>query len=269
MRSTPPSCGWRGSPSGRAESASPRVFVSVTHSWARPNSRSETKNLAGKHLLEGLTAASRAGGDFGWEVAHHPYPQNLFEPRFWNDSLAMFGFDTPQITFKNVEVLPAWLRRPENLVDGQPRGVILSEQGFHTPEGGDGEEVQAAAYALAHHRIERIGGIDAFILHRHVDVRGEGGLLLGVRHLAPRDGSKPYGERKRSWFTFASRPHAGLPLGEPLRPRPRRLHRLVRSRSPAGPVPRAGPRVGGLRQARRRSLRPARARRPGPLSPHA
>lgn len=186
----------------RSRASEPPVYVSLTHSWARMNSLLPEKNLAGKVLLEGLTRASRAGGDFAWAVAHHPYPQNLFEPRFWNDQMALYGYDTPMITFKNIELLPEWLRREENLVNGEARRVILSEQGFHTPDGDDGEEVQAAAYALAFHRIERTPGIDAFILHRHVDVRGEGGLLLGVRGLKPLDGSAPYGPKKKSWETF-------------------------------------------------------------------
>ena len=46
--------------------------------------------------------------------------------------------DTPRITFKNLEVLTEYLRRPELLYKGQPRRVILSEQGFHTPDGPDG-----------------------------------------------------------------------------------------------------------------------------------
>lgn len=178
----------------------PGVFVSLTHSWARPNSRAELKNCAGKDLLVRLTELSRAGGDFGWDVAYHPYPQNLFEPRFWNDQMAMFGYDSPMITFKNIEVLPAFLNRPDMTYHQEPRRVIFSEQGFHTPEGKDGERVQAAAFALAYHRIRQTPGIDAFILHRHVDVEGEGGLLLGVRGLSPGPGK--LGKKKRSWQVF-------------------------------------------------------------------
>src|SRR5205085_122046 len=46
--------------------------------------------------------------------------------------------------------------------------------------GDDGERVQAAAYAAAYYRIDRIPGIDAFILHRQIDAAGEGGLHLGL-----------------------------------------------------------------------------------------
>ena len=61
----------------------------------------------------------------------------------------------------------------------------MSEQGFHTPKGPEGETIQAAAYCYAYKKIEALDGIDAFILHRHVDNAHEGGLLLGLRGLQP------------------------------------------------------------------------------------
>ena len=66
------------------------------------------------------------------------------------------------------------------LHNGNPRRVILSEQGFHTPDGPEGEQLQAAAYCLAWNQVNRDCGIDAFILHRHVDHKHEGGLRLGL-----------------------------------------------------------------------------------------
>ena len=55
---------------------------------------------------------SAAEGDFDWAIAYHPYPQNLFDPRVWADTEATFTFDTPKITYKNLEVLDAWVRQP-------------------------------------------------------------------------------------------------------------------------------------------------------------
>ncbi|HTD64920.1 MAG TPA: DUF5722 domain-containing protein, partial [Candidatus Limnocylindria bacterium] len=94
---------------------------------------------------------------------------------------------TPRITFKNIELLPDYLRRSELLYNGQPRRIILSEQGFHTPKGTNGEAIQAASYCYAYKKIERLDGIDSFILHRHVDHKAEGGLLLGLRGFTPND----------------------------------------------------------------------------------
>jgi hypothetical protein len=77
-------------------------------------------------------------------------------------------------------VLLEFLQRPELKFGDESRRVILSEQGFHTPDGADGEQLQAAAYCYAWKKVQSLKGIDAFILHRHVDHAHEGGLRLGL-----------------------------------------------------------------------------------------
>jgi hypothetical protein len=174
----------------RRQSSWARVYLSLEHHWnVRYDAKSDRTSFAGRPFLEHFARRAKADGDFDWHVAFHPYPENLFEPRFWNDKTATPNvLTTPRITFKNIELLPAYLRRPELLYNGQPRRIILCEQGFHTPKGTNGEIVQAAAYAYAYKKIEALEGIDSFILHRHVDHKDEGGLLLGLRGYTPRDG---------------------------------------------------------------------------------
>lgn len=165
-----------------------RVYVSLDHHWGiRYPAGDETQCFAGKELIDYLarTARSESEGDFDWHLAYHPYPENLFEPRFWNDQSALQTPDTPRITFKNLEVLTQYLQREELLFEGKPRRVILSEQGFHTPDGPDGEAIQAAAYCAAYRKVAALDGVDAFILHRHVDHPHEGGLRLGLRRFLP------------------------------------------------------------------------------------
>jgi hypothetical protein len=171
----------------RRQASWPRVYVSLEHHWnIRYPAGDEQQSFPARAFLDYFARQARGGGDFDWNVAFHPYPENLFEPRFWNDKSATTNvLTTPRITFKNIELLPEYLRRPELLFHGQPRRIILSEQGFHTPQGSDGELIQAAAYCYAYKKIERLDGVDAFILHRHVDHAGEGGLLLGLRSLQP------------------------------------------------------------------------------------
>jgi hypothetical protein len=186
----------------RKQASWPRVYISLEHHWnIRYPAGDAQQSFAGREFIDYFAQRARDGGDFDWHVAFHPYPENLFEPRFWNDKSATTNvLTTPRITFKNIEVLPEYLRRAELLFDGQPRRIILSEQGFHTPKGADGELIQAAAYAYAYKKIERIDGIDSFILHRHVDHPHEGGLLLGLRSFTPRDGeARP---KKKSWEVF-------------------------------------------------------------------
>lgn len=167
--------------SARKFSSSARVYVSLEHHWniRYPGGNAE-QAFAGRPFLDYFARRAREGGDFDWHVAFHPYPENLFECRTWNDKSATLANDTPRITFKNLEVLPRYLRTPELLHKGVPRRIILSEQGFHTPNGAEGEARQAAAYAYAYYRANQIPEVDSLILHRHVDHAHEGGLKLGL-----------------------------------------------------------------------------------------
>jgi hypothetical protein len=186
----------------RKQSSWARVYLSLEHHWnIRYAAGDARQSFPGRAFIDLFAQRAKQGGDFDWHMAFHPYPENLFEPRFWKDKSATADvLTTPRITFKNIELLPDYLRRPELLYNGQPRRIILSEQGFHTPKKPDGETIQAAAYAYAYKKIEGIDGIDSFILHRHVDHKDEGGLLLGLRSLTP-NATEPR-PRKKSWEVF-------------------------------------------------------------------
>jgi len=158
-----------------------QLYISLDHHWSAQMGDNPLRSMSGKYFVETLNTISRAEGDFDWHVAFHPYPENLFNPRTWEDTAATASFDSRKITFKNIQVLPAFLRQKKFLHDGKPRRVILSEQGFHSVDGKNGEREQAAAYAYAYYRVQHTSGVDAFILHRHVDHPGEGGLRLGLR----------------------------------------------------------------------------------------
>ncbi len=166
----------------RKASAHARIYLSLEHHWnLRYPGGSAAQAFPARPFLDYFNLRAQADGDFDWHVAFHPYPENLFEPRSWNDKSALPDWNTtPRITFKNLDQLNAYLAQPELLHDYRPRHVILSEQGFHTPKGIDGEQIQAAAYCYAWKQVERLPGIDSFILHRHVDHAQEGGLLLGL-----------------------------------------------------------------------------------------
>jgi hypothetical protein len=193
----------------RSVQQSLRVYVSLDHFWMGQNRPGTLKSFQGRRFLEALNQWSKAGGDFPWHVAFHPYPENLYEPRFWDDKTALMSFDTPRVTFKNIEVLPAFLSRPEMLCDDKPRRIILSEQGFATPNRPDGQAIQAAAFARAWVKLSHLPGIDAFILHRHVDHEAEFGLQLGLwtRKLDDPDPCKP-DQPKLSYDVFL---HADQP----------------------------------------------------------
>lgn len=191
----------------RKHSANARVYLSLEHHWSiRYPGGDAQQAFAGRPFMEYFAKKAREtdqGGDFDWHLAFHPYPENLFEPRTWNDKSATHSQDTPRITFKNIEQLVEFMRRPEMLYQGQPRRIILSEQGFHSKDSEEGQLHQAAAYAYAYQKIRNLDAIDSFILHRHVDHGQEGGLNLGLwtRHKPGKHPAEP-AEKKKIYEVF-------------------------------------------------------------------
>ncbi len=170
-----------------------RVFASVTHSWTRPE---EPRFYAGRDVLDGLVARSKAGGDFDWGVAYHPYPQSLFTPETWRDAEATRSPDSPLVTFKNLGVLVDWAREPDNRFNGETvRDIYLTEQGFHSRDYSNHElEVQAAALAYAWRQLSQHPEIKALHYHNWIDNRYEGGLRIGLRKF-PDDAEDPGGAK--------------------------------------------------------------------------
>jgi hypothetical protein len=191
----------------RQQSSWARVYLSLDHHWnIRYSAGDRYQTFAGREFLEYFAHRARADGDFDWHVAFHPYPENLFKPDFWNDQSATTNATTPRITFKNLEVLAEFMNRPELQYAGKSRRIILSEQGFHTPDGEQGELLQAAAYCYAYKKVEALEAIDSFILHRHVDHDDEGGLLLGLRRNKPAGGEARPKKRIYDCFRLADTP---------------------------------------------------------------
>lgn len=170
--------------------AAARTYTSLAHGWTvpsgpNPDPANPTRYYTSKGIVDGLNTISKATGDFPWFVAFHPYPQDLFNPAFWNDTEATDSIDSKFITFKNIQVLPRYLAQPDQEFQGQPRRIILSEQGCNTPGPGDdptpaAQKLQAACFAYAYYKIRFLPSIDSFIWQRHVDNKGEGGLNLGL-----------------------------------------------------------------------------------------
>lgn len=181
-----------------------KVYISMDHHWTkRGSTNNKLREIPGDKLIYEINRLTKKHGDFDWNVAFHPYPENLFKPQFWQDRTPTDDFSTPVITFKNIEVLPRFMKQKELLCNGTRRDIALTEQGFHTPDGPDGEIIQAAAYAYAYYKTSRIPEISAFILHRHVDHKEEGGLRLGLWTNDPgSDDVSSMHEKKYLWDVF-------------------------------------------------------------------
>ena len=175
-----------------------RVFISLDHHWT---TRHGDMGYTGREVVEHLHALCIKEGDFEWAVAHHPYPESLFKPDVWTDSEAVDSFDTPKITFKNLEVLEKWFSQPAYRFRGEPRLIHLSEQGLNSPDYSEESlQLQARGMQYAWERMEPLKSIEMFHYHNWVDNRHEGGLRIGLRKF-PDDPDDPLG-KKPIWYIF-------------------------------------------------------------------
>ena len=187
----------------RQHSANARVYLSMEHHWTAKNNRDPLQACPGRTLLELFAKRARERGDFDWNLAFHPYPSNLRDPRTWLDKVS-FNDNTPKVTFKNLEVLTKKLATPEMLYAGKPRRLSFTEQGFDLPQRPEGLTEQAAAYAYAWEKVVRLGdAVDAFHYHRHVDHSLENGLRFGLWSNKPGTISEP-DQKRPIWLLFKS-----------------------------------------------------------------
>jgi len=177
-----------------------QVFISLAHSWTLTPVNPE--NFTSRSLLDNLLLFCRKEGDFEWGIGFHPYPESLMEPKSWLDQKCDFTFNTPLITFKNIEVLDAWVKQPRVLYRGQTiRPVYLSEQGSNSRDySPKALAKQAASLAYVWKKIAPLDSILGFEYHNWMDVPWEGGLRLGLRKFAD-DPDDPLG-RKPIWFVY-------------------------------------------------------------------
>jgi hypothetical protein len=184
----------------RQYDAHSEVLGSFTHSWTQ--AVPVDGDYATLSLIRGLLDYSRLEGDFEWGLACHPYPEDLNEPKTWNDRLATFSMNTPLVTFKNLEVLDKWIKLPENKYLGvQKRTLWLSENGTNSRSYSEQDlREQAAGFAYTWKKMKHLDGIDAFQWHNWIDGRGEFGLRIGLRKF-PDDENEP-GGKKPVWYVY-------------------------------------------------------------------
>lgn len=167
--------------SGRRYYSDFRVYLSLANLWDDAGVDGK-KVYCGRQITDLLGAQARQEGDFPWHMAFHPYPESWL-PDFWNDRRAEFHFATPRITYKNMEVLEAYLAQPQLLYRGKARRIIFSEQGFnaeHGPLQALQEKQSAAGYVLAFLKARQMQTVDMLANHSYIDNPREFGLNLGV-----------------------------------------------------------------------------------------
>ncbi|MBF0433436.1 MAG: hypothetical protein HQK83_19315, partial [Fibrobacteria bacterium] len=157
-----------------------QIYISMDHHWNSVYQNDNGHALKGTDLVEGINQRAKEGGDFEWHIAHHPYPADLFYPTWWQDGTPTFSFDSPLMTLKNYEVMPVYLAQQHLLYKGNTRNIDISEMGFHTPGEATGEEVQAAAWTCAFHKVKHMPEIGMYIYHSHITSKKEAPLDMGL-----------------------------------------------------------------------------------------
>ncbi|MDR1666868.1 MAG: DUF5722 domain-containing protein [Bacteroidales bacterium] len=175
-----------------------KALISLDHGW---NNQDDPRSYRGKELLDILVKFSRQEGDFEWGVAFHPYAQDINNPRTWQDHQASYSFNTPYLTFKNLEVLDAWVEQAEVRYKGSPREIQFTEQGLNSPDYSEQTlKEQAAGMAYVWAKVERLRNVTAFQYHLWADAHEEGGLKLGLRKYG-NDAGDPHG-KKPIWYLY-------------------------------------------------------------------
>jgi hypothetical protein len=179
------------------------VMVSMDHDW---NRKSNKRSYEGRDLLNILADFCHQEGNFQWGIAFHPYPQDINNPRTWEDNQAFYRFDTPYMTPKNLEVLNAWVEQPKFLYKGKSREIHLTEQGLNSPDYSEKSlRDQAAGMVYTWQKISKLKHIICYYYHLWADDPGEGGLRLGLRKFStdPVDplGKKPIWEIVQAFET--------------------------------------------------------------------
>ena len=138
-----------------------------------------------RECLAYLAAIAKRDGDFDWGISAHPYPENLSRPDFYHDQTAVFSYDSPRITMKNIEVWQAIANLPAIAYQGQPRKVVFDEQGFHTDYSDSESEAKGAyGFVLLYQKMKQCPEVEMFLINRYADMPegDEGELHLGLRY---------------------------------------------------------------------------------------
>ena len=188
----------------RRYSTGARVYVSLEHRWnIRKPDANDQQAAAGRPFLEYLNRLAKRHGDLDWGVVFQPDSENEFGCRPWLDQTATTNADTPSITFRNIELLPQFLRQRAMLFRGKPRHVLLSGGRFLAGAEADSERLQAAAYAYAYYKAAHLDGIDAFLLLPPVDDGTEHRLRPGLwSRDAQGQGARDPGEKRLIYEVF-------------------------------------------------------------------
>ena len=159
----------------RSVRSSARVFTCLEHCWSMSNFNYPVA-FSGKEFLAAFDKElDSLQKDVEWNLAYHPYPDQLTDPDFWNDN-APKSENASFICPKNLSALTSYIKKKY----GKGTRIIISEIGFNSKAG---QDVQAAALALAYDIAACNPMVDAFIIRSYQDEAADAayGLTFGIK----------------------------------------------------------------------------------------
>lgn len=169
----------------KSKNANANIYICIDQQWDR--NRNEIGKYDSKDLINVFNANITSGGNIDWGLAVHPMPVPLTWAAYWTGgayykNLVKHNENSPYVTMENIEVTTDYMCKPELLSPtGQVRSIIASEVGYTS---GQGEQMQAAAFAHGYMQAANNQHIDAFLLSRQTDDPQEiaQGLLFGIEN---------------------------------------------------------------------------------------
>ncbi len=145
-----------------------KALISLDHDWTKVSSE---RGYSAISLLNQLLKYCHQEGDFEWGIAFHPYSEDIKDPRTWLDAHATYSFNTEYMTPKNLEVLDAWVEKPEVSFNGTtPREIQFTEQGINTLGYDDlSLQNQAAGLAYSLAKVQRMKHVTSYAYHLWAD----------------------------------------------------------------------------------------------------
>ncbi len=176
------------------------VGISTSKEWAKsrgeqtkakPEKNKRYDSYAPKDMLDWLNYYTKKSGDFDWSITPHNYPlQDGYCATYEIERGSIKGdIDTSKmITQNNMEIFQMYLDRKQNLYNGSPREVFLTENGCSSGSdiGTPSIEMQkehAAAVAQLYYRAASLPSVKALIYYKINDRAEEGAtsFKLGLK----------------------------------------------------------------------------------------
>ncbi|MBR3125908.1 MAG: hypothetical protein IKF42_10895 [Mogibacterium sp.] len=157
-----------------------RTYLCFDKKWNISEENESAVLRGARKVLEDISDNLEKEGAIHFDVALHPYADNLFFPNWWDDNTTNDPLNAPVTSMKNIRSIAEYLNKTYG------SRTILSEQGFagERPDGTPCQEEQAAAIIAAYYMAAFDDNIDLFGYHRLRDhpneVKNKGPLPIGL-----------------------------------------------------------------------------------------